>query len=83
MKAIDFKGKNVDIAKNQPQYGTLPAYYDPEQGTVTFCFALSNEERKQVSETGKIYLRQKTGGERMQPIGQSCLREDNLPVGIA
>lgn len=38
MKAIDFKEKNIDIAKDQPQYLTLPAFRnDRKKGRLFFA----------------------------------------------
>lgn len=61
MKAIEFQEVNVRIAENQPQYETLPVHMVPDAETngffnaVTMCFELSEEERKQVAETGQIW----------------------------
>lgn len=61
MKAIEFKEVNVIIAENQPEYETLPVHVCPDEETngffnsVTMCFELNEEEKKQVAETGKIW----------------------------
>ena len=36
MEAIKFKECNVDFAKNQEEYKTLPAFADTKNGVVTF-----------------------------------------------
>lgn len=75
MKAVEFPEVNIRIAEHQPQYETLPAFYNNQDGTVTFCFELDNEELEQIGKTGKIYLKQLTMGKPMQPIAGTCLRE--------
>jgi hypothetical protein len=59
MKAIEFSEVNVRIAENQPEYETLPAHIEDLKETgwrkVTVCFELDEEERKQISETGRIW----------------------------
>lgn len=79
MKAVEFPEVNVRIAEHQDEYQTLPAHHNKEEGSMTFCFELSEEEKKQVAETGKIYWKQLTGNDPMQPIASTCLKEDNLP----
>ena len=41
MEAIKFKECNVDFAKNQEEYKTLPAFADRKNGVVTTCYKLS------------------------------------------
>lgn len=75
MKSVEFEEVNIRIAENQPEYETLPAYHDPKEGSLTFCFELSNEELEQVGKTGKIWIKQLTFNGPMQPIAGSCLKE--------
>ena len=60
MKAIEFPEVNVRIAENQPEYETIPAnfrqYEDTNLHEVAMCIQLDEEERKQVAETGCIWL---------------------------
>lgn len=65
MESVDFKQRNAEIAKDQPQYRTLFAhicerfineYFREIHKTV--CFKLDPEELKQVNETGCIWLTQ-------------------------
>lgn len=73
MRAIKFKQATNNVAENQPQYQTLPAYYgqlgenEKETGLVT-CFELTDQEIETVKKYGKIWHSQLTFGERMQPI---------------
>lgn len=80
MKSIEFEGHNVKIAENQPEYETLPAYYDKQEGSMTFCFELSDDELEQVGKTGKIWIKQLTFGQPMNPIAGSCLKEELISV---
>jgi len=81
MKAIEFEEQTVKIAEHQDQFQTLPAFQGQDEygPHLVFCFELDEEEKKQVAETGRIYWKQITGGNSMQPIGMSCLKEHNLP----
>jgi hypothetical protein len=80
MKAIEFQEVNLRIAENQPEYETLPVFIDhssPEY-EATMCFELDDDEKKQVVETGKIWLRVLTFGKPFQPIGMSCLKPEGM-----
>ena len=52
MKPIKFKEVNVEIAKDQPEYITLPAYVDKESST--FCFQLSKEEQQAIVQFNRL-----------------------------
>jgi hypothetical protein len=60
MKAIEFPEVNVRIAENQSEYETVPSnvrrYGNTSMCEVTTCFQLDEEERKQVAETGCVWL---------------------------
>lgn len=73
MKARQFKNQNVIFAKDQKQYLPLPAFCDTDEGTATFSFKLSEDEIKQVVETGTMYLTVLTLNKPLQPIAQSVL----------
>ncbi len=78
MEAIEFEECNLKIAEHQPEFQTLPVFHDPEKGSIVYCMELDEAEIKQVRETGRIYIKQITGNKKMQPIGLSCLKEDNV-----
>lgn len=80
MKAIEFPAVNVRIAEHQDEYETLPVYVEPDnpQTPMTMCFELDEAERKQVLETGKIWLTILTFGQRFHPIRMSCLVPNKL-----
>jgi hypothetical protein len=63
---IEFPGQNVVYGKDQKEYLPLPAKKE-EDGTVTTCWELTPEERMQVFNTGKIYLKQMTFNQPLQP----------------
>lgn len=65
MKPIDFPEKTHDIAKDQEQYLTLPAYVD-ELETVS-CWKLTWLERLKLLLTGRLWLRQLNFGRALQP----------------
>ena len=68
MKQISFKEQNTVIAKNQPEYTPLPAYYGAEkEGEVISCWGLSLRERLTLLLTGRIWLRILTFNRPLQP----------------
>lgn len=68
MKAVDFPYKNVDIAKDQPEYNTLPALVlGDRNGTVISCWELTDEEIEELKKTKRIYLSLWTFGQPLQP----------------
>lgn len=68
MKTVDFPYRNVDIAKDQPEYKTLPALVvGDEKGTVISCWEMTDEELEQVKKTKRIYLSLWTFGQPLQP----------------
>lgn len=76
MLAKDFKEVNVRIAEHQEEYQTLPAYYNQQEGSMTFCFELSEDEIHRIRATGEIWFKMLTFGQPMQPICLSCNKED-------
>lgn len=71
MKARNFKQANVIYAKDQPEYMQLPGRV--QGNTSIFSFKLSEDEIKQVNETGTIYLKVMTFTQPLQPIGSNLL----------
>lgn len=67
MKAKKFKEANVVYGENQPQYLPLPAH-KTEEGQAIFCFELDEEERKQIAETGELWVSLLTFNQPLQPI---------------
>ena len=69
MKAIEFPEQNVEIAKDQQEYNTLPAHRFPDtpQGRIACCWKLSIKERLKVLWTGKIWHQIMTFNKPLQP----------------
>lgn len=78
MKAVEFEEQNVKIAEHQPEFETLPARFNHQEGSVIFCMELTEAEKEQVAETGKIYLKQLTHGQPFQAIAGTCLKSELL-----
>ncbi len=76
MQAIEFPEVNVRIAEHQEEYETLPAFWDKKQGSMTFCFKLTEEEINRIYATGEIWFKQLTFGQPMNPITLSTNKED-------
>lgn len=73
MEAVDFPEKNLDLAKDQPEYQTLPVLYEPDKegAPMTACFKLSPEEIADIVATGHVWHTQWTFGNNFQPIRMS------------
>ena len=77
MKPLDFKEKNVDIAKDQPEYITLPAHRKKgDEGEIIFCMGLSFWERVQLLFTGKLWCCLLTFNKHLQPSRFSVKKSD-------
>lgn len=71
MESRKFPQANIAYAKDQDEYQTL---YSHAKGNVsTFSFKLTEDEIKQVVETGTIYLSIMNFKQPLQPIGPSLL----------
>ena len=56
MKPIPFEGCNVEVAKDQPEYGTMPGLlFGDDNGTKLFCWQLTWRERIKILFTGKLW----------------------------
>jgi len=68
MKPIKFKHQNVEFAKDQPQYRTLPALkLDTPEGQVITCWKMSFRERLKVMFSGKVWLSLMTFNKPLTP----------------
>ena len=67
MKIIKMKEQNCTYAENQPEYLPLPAHRS-EEGIVTSCWELSDEEMEILLKTKKIYLQVLTFNKPLQPV---------------
>ena len=70
MKAIKFKQSDIEIAKDQDQYITLPAHIGRD-GVVTSCWSLSRKERVKVLLSGRLFLQVYAFGSPLQPLKMS------------
>jgi hypothetical protein len=81
MKAIEFDEVNIRIAEHQEEYETLPVHIDLNDSATptTMCFELDEEERKQVAETGQIWITVLTFGQPFHPISMSVIKPEMQP----
>jgi len=75
MKAIKFPEVNVTIAKDQPQYTTLPTYIDNKTGMVVNCFQLDDLEVEQILAYKKIWIHHFTVGRMLQPFNMVAVND--------
>lgn len=70
MQPLNFDGANIVFGANQPEYQPLSAEFvgKPETGQINTCWELSPDERKQIQETGKIWVSLLTFGQPLQPV---------------
>ena len=79
MKPIEFKEQNIVIAKDQPQYGNLPAFIsEDEEGIVVSCWKLSLKERMRLLFRGKLWVGLWTVNEPLTPSLFSTKKSDLL-----
>lgn len=76
MKAIEFPEVNLRIAEHQEEYETLPAYHNKQEGSVTFCFKLTEDEVNRMYATGEIWFKQLTFNKPMNPVALSTNKEE-------
>jgi hypothetical protein len=67
MEPVNFKEANTQIAKEQPEYMTLPAFVEPG-GEVTSVWKLTEEELKKIVEKGYICLCVHTHNNPLPPV---------------
>lgn len=80
MEPIKFEKANANLGEGQDEYITLPAFIDFEDPAtpITVGFKLTDEERKQVAETGEIWISQLTFRNPFHPIAMSVIKPDKL-----
>lgn len=69
MQPIEFPGSNVVFGKDQPEYRPLPALVlqDSFRSVIT-CWELTDEEIEELTRTKRLYLKQLTFGNPLQPL---------------
>lgn len=81
MQSIKFPGCNAAIGEGQEQYNTLHAFVDYADAgedsagnsiqvpmDATFCFKLTEDEIRQIQQSGELWVRQLMFGRNFQPI---------------
>lgn len=79
MYPIEFPEVNVKIAEKSEEYQTLPAFWNQEDGSMTFCFKLSEDEINRMYATGEVWMKVITYNKPLQPIGLSTNKEELIP----
>lgn len=67
MKPVNFPGANVEIARDQEEYLTLPAHRDKHTNIITSCWELSFWDWVIILFTGRVYVQIMTFGKLLQP----------------
>ena len=82
MKPIKFKHQNTVFAKNQPEYGNLPALkIKSPEGEVISCWGLTFRERMRILFTGKIWVSLMSFNKPLTPSYLSTIRKDVFSIG--
>lgn len=77
MKPVKFKHQNVEFAKDQDEYNTLPALrIDSPQGEVISCWKVSFKERIKVLFFGRVWLSLMSFNKPLTPSYMSVNRKD-------
>lgn len=76
MEIQDFKEVNIRIAEDQPEFQTVPALHNPKEGSITYCFRLTQADLERIKKEPFIYFKQYTGNKAMQPIYPTTLKEE-------
>lgn len=80
MRPIEFKGQNLILGKNQPEYQPLPAFVAGDhKGNVTTCWQLDEADLAAIAANGgKIWIQQYTFRRGFQPQLPSVEMPDHL-----
>ena len=64
----EFDGQNTVIARDQPQYRSIPAHYGEQRGGIlTFCWKPTAEQLGEIVRTGVIWHQGMLCGGKLQP----------------
>ena len=80
MEPIRFPEQNTVFAEDQPEYLPLPAFRG-EDGQVISCWRPSIRERLKLLFTGRLWMRQLTFGQALQPQLPEIHRPFENPKG--
>lgn len=78
MIIVEFEEVNVKIAEDQEEYQTVPAHWNGKEGSIVYCFKLTQGEIDEIVETRKVYFKQLTFGKPMQPVHPSVFKNEVL-----
>lgn len=77
MKAINFKDANIEFAKDQKQYNSLPALrIGDENDTIVTCWRLTFFERLKILFTGRIWMSEMNFNRPLTPRYFSVKRDN-------
>lgn len=77
MKPKPFKGHNIVMGKNQPEYQPLPAFKNnSDAGEIITCWRLSLWERIRILFTGELWLMLMTFNHPVQPVLLTTYQEE-------
>ena len=76
MEIVDFKERNREYAKDQPEYLTMPAYVS-KSNDVTSCWKFSLKERLRILWYGRVYFTLVTFNGSPQPQRASTKFDEN------
>ena len=80
IKPINFRGTNVQFAKDQDEYDTLPAIR-LQDGTVYSCWQLDAASLEELKKNGgKIYVEMLTFNSPLMPISLMTSLDDNIKL---
>lgn len=83
MKPIGFEQANVTYAENQPEYLPLPAHkVGNREGEVITCWHVSFIERLHILFFGKMWFRQLTFYNPLQPVNMSTASPFEAPLSL-
>lgn len=73
---------NIEIAKEQDEYQTLPAYVFPN-GLICCCISFDGDELEEITRTGKVYVSHMTFKSPLQPFfitGSQDLFKEHIQI---
>ena len=76
MKPVKINNDSVNIAENQEEYQTLPAII--ENGVVTTCWELDEEDLQNINKSKRLYLQVITYGKLLQPLNLTTINPLNI-----
>ena len=80
MNPIEFKGQNVILGKDQPEYKNIPALRFAG-GEIITCWELADEDILEIVRHKRIYVSQLTFRAPLQPLKvMTCLSDGTNPI---